>query len=175
MLTRFPFLFIDNTQVSKPTPHTTSSVSTRTHASWLKRYVPLLLWLGFIFYGSSDQMSASNTSWIITSFARWFSPDVSDAALNALTLLVRKTAHFTEYAILALLTARVCLTSTSNLLRRHWLALSFALVAFCALSDELHQSFVASRTGSIYDSLLDMIGGLTALIVLEVWRRWVQQ
>jgi VanZ family protein len=33
-----------------------------------------------------------------------------------------------------------------------------------ALSDEFHQSFVASRTGSIYDSLIDISGGLAALV-----------
>lgn len=141
----------------------------------LNRYVPLLLWLAFIAYSSSGQMSASNTSWIIAAFARWFSPDVSDAALNSLTFVVRKTAHFAEYALLALLAARVCLTSSRNFVRRRWFALSFALVALCALSDEFHQSFIASRTGSIYDSLLDMTGGLTALSALKAWRRRAQQ
>ena len=141
----------------------------------IKRYAPLLLWLAFITYSSSGQMSASNTSWIIAAVARWFSPDVSNAALNQLTFLVRKTAHFAEYAVLAVLAARVCLTSTHGLIHRHWFALAFALVALCALSDELHQSFVASRTGSMYDSLLDMTGGLTALTALKIWRRQWRQ
>ena len=35
------------------------------------------------------------------------------------------------------------------------------------LLDEYHQSFVPQRTASIYDSLIDMAGGLTALLVVR--------
>jgi VanZ family protein len=42
-----------------------------------------------------------------------------------------------------------------------------ALVVVYALADEYHQSFVPSRTASIYDSLIDMIGGLTALLIVR--------
>jgi VanZ family protein len=45
------------------------------------------------------------------------------------------------------------------------------LVIIYALSDELHQTFVPSRTGSIYDSLIDMSGGLTALLFLTLRRK----
>jgi len=40
------------------------------------------------------------------------------------------------------------------------------VVAF-ALADEYHQSFVPTRTGSFYDSLIDIAGGLTALLVIR--------
>ena len=33
--------------------------------------------------------------------------------------------------------------------------------------DEYHQSFVPSRTASIFDSLIDIAGGLTAFIVVR--------
>jgi VanZ family protein len=45
------------------------------------------------------------------------------------------------------------------------------LVVVYALIDEYHQSFVPSRTGTIYDSLIDMAGGLTALLVVKR-RNW---
>ena len=45
------------------------------------------------------------------------------------------------------------------------------LVTIYALSDELHQRFVPARTGSIYDSLIDITGGLIALSLLAAWRR----
>jgi len=76
---------------------------------------------------------------------------------------VRKTAHFTEYAVLALLAARAFRTSSRRGLSRKWWLVSFALVAAVSLLDEYHQSFLPSRTGSVYDSLLDMTGGATAL------------
>jgi VanZ family protein len=47
---------------------------------------------------------------------------------------------------------------------------------FCAAGysvlDEIHQAFLASRTASPYDSLLDSIGALAAFSVLWVWLRW---
>ena len=41
------------------------------------------------------------------------------------------------------------------------------LVVVYALLDEYHQSFVPSRTASIFDSLIDMAGGLTVLIFIR--------
>jgi len=35
--------------------------------------------------------------------------------------------------------------------------------------DEIHQAFVASRTASPYDSLLDSIGAFAAFVVLWMW------
>jgi VanZ family protein len=82
---------------------------------------------------------------------------------------VRKAAHVTEYAILALLAARALRTSGLAALRRSWLPASFVFVAAVALVDEYHQSLLPSRTGTIYDSLLDMTGGAAALACLALW------
>jgi len=38
--------------------------------------------------------------------------------------------------------------------------------------DEVHQAFVASRTASPYDSLLDSIGAFFAFAVLYLWFRF---
>jgi len=40
-------------------------------------------------------------------------------------------------------------------------------VVVYAWIDEYHQSFVPSRTASIFDSLIDMAGGLTALLIVR--------
>jgi len=45
--------------------------------------------------------------------------------------------------------------------------ISLALIVTYALIDEYHQSFVPSRTASIYDSMIDMAGGLTALLIIR--------
>lgn len=138
--------------------------------SRLWRYGPLIFWMGFIFFASTGQLSASNTSRFIRPLLLWLFPDISDAGLLFGHFIIRKTAHFVEYAVLALLAARAFLSSAHNLLRRQWLLVSFVLVALYALFDEFHQSFVATRTGSIYDSLIDMSGGATALVLLFFWR-----
>ncbi len=83
---------------------------------------------------------------------------------------MRKLAHFTEYAILALLAARAFLSSSRSLLRSRSYVFAFLLVTCCALLDEYHQSFVSTRTGAIFDSLIDIIGGAAALAMLASWR-----
>ena len=152
---------------------TSASASPRGTPVWrsrLWRYGPLVLWMGFIFFASTGQLSASNTSRFIRPLLLWLFPDISDEGLLFGHFIIRKTAHFGEYAVLALLAARAFLSSAHDALRRQWLLISFALVALYALFDEFHQSFVATRTGSIYDSLIDMAGGATALTLLFLWR-----
>jgi VanZ family protein len=139
--------------------------------SFLTRYGPVLVWLAVIFFASTGSLSASNTSRIIRPLVLWAYPDISEAALLQIHIFVRKAAHFTEYAVLALLAARAFLTSEGSWLRRNWHLCAFALVAVCALLDEFHQSFEATRTGTIYDSLLDMSGGAAALALLALFRR----
>ena len=81
--------------------------------------------------------------------------------------ITRKIAHFTEYAILGFLAARAFLTSPTDTIRKRWFLLSVSLIVVYALFDEYHQSFVPSRTASIFDSLIDMAGGLTALLAVR--------
>ena len=133
------------------------------------RYGPVLAWACFVLFASSSNFSASNTSRIIRPLLVWLVPDISEAALAQAHFLVRKAAHLTEYALLALLAARAFRTSSRLALARHWRLAAFALVASVALVDEYHQSFVPTRTGTIYDSLLDMAGGATALICASLW------
>lgn len=134
------------------------------------RYVPLLAWVGFIFFASTGSLSAPNTSRILRPLLLWLVPGITEATLASAHFFVRKGAHFAEYFVLALLAARAFTTSSGAGLRRRWWLASFALVAACALLDEYHQSFVASRTGTIYDSLIDMAGGATALVLYALWR-----
>lgn len=141
-------------------------------ASFIGRYAPVVLWVGLIFFASTGSMSASNTSRIIRPLLVWLFPDITEASLLQAHFFVRKTAHFTEYAILALLTARALLASPDDRLRRRWYAFAFALVATVALLDEYFQSFNPTRTGTIYDSFIDMSGGATALLLLALWRAY---
>jgi len=125
------------------------------------------LWAVLIFVGSTSALSASHTSVLLRVFL-WIFPQASEATLATIHFLLRKAGHFTEYAILALLAARALRTSYRKLLRQRWFWLSFLLVVVYALGDEFHQSFVPSRTASIYDSMIDMLGGLTALALLTI-------
>ena len=134
---------------------------------FLTYYLPLLIWLGFIFFASSGQFSANNTSRIVGPLVLWLFPNTSPETLGVIHGITRKLAHFTEYALLAFLAARAFRTSANAFLRNNWFMVSFALVAVYALLDEYHQSFVPSRTASVVDSLIDMFGGLTMLLFLR--------
>jgi VanZ family protein len=133
----------------------------------LSRYGPLVLWAALIFVGSTSVLSASHTSALLRVFL-WIFPQASEATLGTIHFLIRKAGHLTEYAILALLAARALRSSTRELLRTRWFWLSLLLVVVYALGDEFHQSFVPSRTASIYDSMIDSFGGLTALAFLAI-------
>lgn len=152
-----------------------STLSISNSTVWkvrLWRYLPLLFWLGFIFFASTGEMSASNTSRFIRPVLLWLFPNISEPTLELIHVLIRKCAHFAEYALLALLAARAFTTSSKNFLRNHWFLSSLLLVVIYALLDEYHQTFVSSRMGSIYDSMIDITGGLAALVVFSLWRKW---
>ena len=136
----------------------------------LWRYGPLIIWAALIFVASTSLLSASNTAVLVKPLL-WLFPYASQATLVAIHFVVRKAAHFTEYAILALLAARAFKTSSHELLRSHWFWVSLVLVVAYSLSDEFHQSFVPSRTASVYDSLIDSFGGLTALALAAIRKR----
>jgi len=120
----------------------------------------------FIFIGSTDLLSAEHTSRFIGPFLRWFAPNVSDATVASIQLAVRKGAHLTEYAILAALLCRAFRQNQKRLGRAF--ALSFFIAAIYAALDEFHQSFVASRTGSTWDILIDSAGALAGVLIY--WR-----
>lgn len=143
----------------------------RSVARFLSRYLPLVIWLVFISVASSDSFSANNTSRIIGPVVLWLFPNTTPETLAVVHFIVRKIAHFTEYAILAYLAARAFRTSPRPALANRWVLAAFALVIVYALLDEYHQTFVPSRTASIYDSFIDMTGGLVTLLVLRLRRR----
>jgi len=156
------------------------STYTAQSSSWrgrMFRYAPLLLWIGVIFLFSGSFGAASNTSLIIRPVLLWLFPDITEPSIRAVQFTVRKIAHFTEYAILAAWALRALKNSSVPVLRkRNWRFLfSFLLVAAVAFADEFNQSFFASRTSSPYDSLLDIAGGLAAILILYLRERFRRQ
>jgi VanZ family protein len=135
----------------------------------LSRYLPLVIWLAFISYASSDSFNAGNTSRIIGPLVLWLFPNTSPETMATIHFITRKLAHFTEYAILGFLAARAFRTSP------RWFLISAVLIVVYALLDEYHQSFVPSRTASIFDSLIDMAGGISALIFISRKRAKAQR
>jgi VanZ family protein len=133
------------------------------------RYGPLALWILFISFASTSEFSAGNTSAILRPLLLWVFPNLSESRLAAVHFLTRKAGHFTEYAVLAFFARRAFITSSHAFLQRNWFQLGLLLVVIYGLLDEFHQSFVPSRTASIYDSAIDIAGGLTVLLIFKFY------
>ena len=133
---------------------------------FLKYWLPVLIWLGLIFIGSTDLLSAEHTSRFLIPFLHWLDPRISWAAINTIHTVIRKLGHVIEYAILAVLLWRALRGGKSFEART---AISFVLVWFAcvilAASDEFHQSFVPSRTASARDAMIDIGGAFVGLIM----------
>ena len=139
---------------------------------FLKYWLPLLVWLGVIFVGSTSVMSAEHTSRYVVPFLLWLKPGMSPNAIWTILVVARKCAHVTEYAVLALLLWRA-LRSVPTLSRKA-LTLFGAVLLGCALfaaSDEFHQTFVKSRTPSIRDVFLDVGGAFLGLLIGATFAR----
>lgn len=134
-----------------------------------KYWAPPLIWMALIFYFSTDALSSENTGSYLELILGSLGFRLSIETLNQIHFVIRKAAHFTEYAILSLLLYRAFRGGRGSIWRAGW-ALSTALVlAVYALLDEFHQTFTATRSGSIYDSAIDFAGGLTALLLIRLY------
>jgi VanZ family protein len=134
-------------------------------------WMPVIAWMVLIFAGSTDALSAEQTSRFLVPFLRWLDPQISIATIAAIHFTLRKLGHLMEYAILAALLwrgLRGTLTSTTN---PGIAALTFVVTAMFAASDEFHQWFVPSRTASPFDVMIDCIGALLAVLLCAVFAR----
>jgi VanZ family protein len=144
----------------------------KTDSKWggyLWYYAPLIIWIIVIFVASSGTGSMSNTSRIIRPILEFLFPTWDEAGYLVVHGYIRKGAHLTFYGILGFLAARAFYYQARNFLHKNWLLVSLALVVIVAALDETNQSFNAARTGTVYDVLLDTIGGLAAIIIFYLF------
>jgi VanZ family protein len=72
----------------------------------VKNWLPAILWASLILLASSDAFSAAHTRSILENFFHWVFPSWTPHSVYKAHLVVRKCAHFFEYAILATLVMR---------------------------------------------------------------------
>lgn len=80
---------------------------------------------------------------------------------------IRKLAHFSEYALLAICVI-IALRYSAGRKGRSLYLLSEAICIIYALVDEVHQIFVSGRSGQLFDVLIDSVGAATGLAVVFV-------
>ena len=129
-----------------------------------------MAWAAVIFLASTSFFSGSHTdSWLRPFLVRLF-PAASGHTIDAIHAGIRKTAHFTEYAVFGWLIARALRDERGW--RLHHALLAVALAGSYAVSDEFHQRFVPGRTAALGDVLIDTLGAATAqLMIAMAWFR----
>ena len=134
--------------------------------------LPILIvvfWVLMIVGLSSSVGSWSHSQHMILSVLQQINPhwavNISSEVLDQVNFILRKIAHFSEYAVLFCLTYwLICNKIGVN--RAIAIPILLASIVGFAISDEVHQSFVPGRTPQARDVMIDSLGAMTAAGVL---------
>lgn len=106
---------------------------------FLKYWLSAIIWMGIIFYLSSQQ-------------------HVSVSTESTYNFIVLKTAHMIGYAILYLLLFRVAHSEKKKQKLDETLMKAALYTILYSAFDEIHQLFVPTRSGHLQDVFIDSIG-----------------
>lgn len=137
--------------------------------------MPVVVWMGMIFWGSTDALSANRTSRFLGPFLRWLVPGIQPETEQAIRAVIRKGGHVSEYAVLAVLLARALRLGRESGPSGRWAAGAWAVATIYAMTDEFHQSFYASRQGSWIDVGIDSVGAALGVLVFVKAIAFVEQ
>jgi len=139
-------------------------------------FIITILWVAVIFSFSlqpastSSQVSRGVGHWLVDTFVPFLSERLETMPVEQLELLhtlLRKAGHFSEYFILGILAV---LTVLQTKLRYRRLSALFFCVLVAAV-DETIQLFVSGRSGQVTDVMLDGVGALCGIAVLNILAR----
>lgn len=113
-----------------------------------------------IFFFSSQ--NAESSAWLSLSLLELLNLGV----FGIVNYMIRKTAHFTEFAALAF-SAFLFAVSFADGMKKRLVTFVYPLIfsVLYAVSDEIHQLFVPGRACQLKDVLIDSAGALTALLI----------
>jgi len=140
----------------------------------LRAWIPTLLWLCILALFSSDTFSAEHTGSILMNVLHALFGSRFDEQFQQIHFLIRKSAHFCSYGFLgalAFFSWRATLPARQRWTFR-WSILALLLAVTAAGLDEFHQSFIASRTSSLRDVLLDLVGAIFFQLTIAIWIGW---
>ena len=92
--------------------------------------------------------------------------------IEGLQFIVRKSAHFTAYAVLGILSFITLVTYCLPLMAK--CGLSLVICALYAVSDEYHQTFIEGRSGELRDVIIDSSGALAGIILSLIIYKIIQ-
>ena len=132
----------------------------------VRAWWPAIVWIGLIAFESTDFFSSEHTGSMLYSLLTRLFGDINFYKFLVFHHYLRKTGHVVGYGMLSLLLLRGW---RATLGRIHTLLLRAALLswlgtAFVAAMDEWHQSYIPSRTGTVWDVALDSVAGVAFLV-----------
>ena len=150
-------------------------------ALFLATSIPAILCMIAIFIFSSHTASESSdvSGGLIANIAEWLIPGFDRMTQSAQEqwiedwqFAVRKTAHFTIYAVLGLL---LSLPLSFVLKKQYVFPVALLTAAVYAVSDEIHQYFVPGRSCEVRDMLIDGCGAALGCAVFLLIRKIAQR
>lgn len=117
----------------------------------------------------SGAMSGRLTTWVVKLFVPDFenmTAENQESLRSTVGFLIRKTAHFLEYALLGFsLMLHIAQVQKKITVRLPWLW-AWGIGTLYAASDEFHQGFVAARGPSVRDVMIDSSGVIVGVLLL---------
>ncbi len=125
----------------------------------------LIIMVAVFMFSAQSGDSSGETSMNITQNVsqHLFFGDINHSKLEFFEQIIRKLAHFTEFAALGFFV--FAFTDTFTLKRKKAIIISLIFSALYALSDEIHQYFVPERACRFTDVLIDSFGALFGIFV----------
>lgn len=133
----------------------------------------------FIFSSEPAKESKKTSGGVVRVICRVFYPDFENKTfiekaeiIKSVQKPVRKAAHMTIYAVLAIF-AFMSAISYSRFPLYIRLSVSYGFCLLYAISDEIHQSFVPGRAGMAIDVIVDLIGiTVSTTLMLFVFKKY---
>ena len=131
----------------------------------------ILLWM-YIVFGFSGQNGdeSSGISYRISMFITGNNEEIA----KTIEPYVRKIAHFSEYAVGAILIYLLLYTfpKVSSKIRN---VSSIIITIIYAISDEIHQLYIPGREGKIVDVYIDTLGIITGVIFINIIIKFIKK
>lgn len=116
-------------------------------------------------YGVTEQMIRSMEKWTGFTFSFADTPE----EIEQLESIVRKLAHFTEYAAMGFLMYGIVLCWIPATMKNAFI--TAGIVVLSAGADEFHQYFVPGRYSSFKDVMIDFAGGIVGMLFIYFLRK----
>lgn len=135
----------------------------------LKYWLPPVVWAALFFPLGNVYLSKPWLSRFVHLIMKFLFPGVTSRTADSVYILLRKSMHFFEYAVLAFLIYRAFRSGRRLRWNPNWAFWAAAIAIAYGLLDESLQMLVPGRNGSLIDWAIDAAGALSMIGLLS-WK-----